>query len=352
MKKIIATLILFIVFTNFDVDAQIVDKMNKNELKFYNSTLLVQIDSLNKQIAFLENSEKQLLKSLKNTEEKNTLNLEEIQNLNNLIKQTKEKAEILLLEKEKEIQTLKDSNLNLQQSLRINSTIKISDSTDFLNTYYFKPFSLENHSFSLVLSKVILGNNVPEILPANAFTYWGVKPNEKLKDDTNFIDIIFPQSLDYFNSKLPNIEFLKNKLITIINKTGKEESFIFFISKESNNNGRDIFQFDLTSQDNNNERNSGNLIWRFYAIENEVYLGLNYDQLSRFNSELKFAKLGVEAYSESSQKVGMAQSFNSSYRQTTTGNGVYLSRKKDIFMPEEPYINPTASNIVFLFKLK
>jgi hypothetical protein len=46
----------------------------------------------------------------------------------------------------------------------------------------------------------------------------------------------------------------------------------------------------------------------------------------------------------------MATSFDSDYRQTTTGNGVYLSRKKDPFMKEALYVEP--DQLIYLFKFK
>ncbi len=372
MKKIIALSILFILFTKIGVFAQNLDKMNKNELRDYSNILLVKIDSLNTKITSLEESEKQLQKSLKSSEEKNSVSSTEIQNLNKLLIQTKKELESAILEKEKEnnnlnieLTSLKNSYSNLEQSLLTNSSIQISDSDDFLNNYYFKSFPLDNNSFSLTLSKVILGSNnsntLPEILPADAFTYWGVKPNLKITDGSKFNDFLFPQSVEYYNSRLPKIEFLKNKLMTIINNNGMEESFIFTITpmdKSKTNNGRLTFQFNLVSESktNDDDYNYGdrakNLIWEFYAIDNEVYLALNFKQLNRINSELKGVEFGIEAYSESSQKMVMAKYLESRYRQITSGNGVYLSRKTDAFMPVSNYINPYEAEPIFLFKLK
>lgn len=80
-----------------------------------------------------------------------------------------------------------------------------------------------------------------------------------------------------------------------------------------------------------------------------MYLALNYAQLSRINSELQ--EVGsIEADSEYYERVVMATEFDSEYRQTTTGKGVYLSRKKDSFMKESLYVNPNG--LIFLFKLK
>ena len=129
MKKIIALSILFILFTKIGVFAQNLDKMNKNELRDYSNILLVKIDSLNTKITSLEESEKQLQKSLKSSEEKNSVSSTEIQNLNKLLIQTKKELESAILEKEKEnnnlnieLTSLKNSYSNLEQSLLTNSS--------------------------------------------------------------------------------------------------------------------------------------------------------------------------------------------------------------------------------------
>jgi len=240
-----------------------------------------------------------------------------------------------------------------------------------LNSYFFKPFPLENNSFSLVLSKVIFGDSnnsnndyynedneiqsLPEILPAEALTYWGVKPKVKIMDGSGFNDFVVAQNAAYYNARLPKIQIYKNKLLTIVNKDGKEESFLFtsnVLDDEDANNQRSVFQFNLVSEEANSDDDYDkpkNLTWRFFAIQNEVYLALNYLQLSRINSELQEVG-GIEAFSEYYERVVMATDFDSDYRQTTTGNGVYLSRKKDTFMKESLYIDP--SELIFLFKLK
>jgi hypothetical protein len=112
-----------------------------------------------------------------------------------------------------------------------------ADGSDFLNSYFFKPFPLENNSFSLVLSKVIFGtsnnsNNeyynqqneiqsLPEILPAEALTYWGVKPKVKITDGTEFNDFVVAQTAAYYNARLPKLRsrelFRRIKKIIICN---------------------------------------------------------------------------------------------------------------------------------------
>ncbi len=378
MKTTVALLFSLFMFIQLSATAQDMEKMNKNELRDYAILLLGKIDSLNTKIGALQASEKQLSQALGSSEEKNKVNIAEIQKLTALTIKTQKELERVSAEKEaviatlsKDVLLLKDSIATLQTALFTDTSSPAADGNDFLNSYFFKPFPLENNSFSLVLSKVIFGSSnnsnneyyneeneiqsLPEILPAEALTYWGVKPKVKILDGTEFNDFVVAQNAAYYNARLPKIQIYKNKLLTIVNKDGSEESFLFtsnVLDDEDANNQRSVFQFNLVSEEANSDEDYDrpkNLTWRFFAIENEVYLALNYGQLSRINSELQEAG-SIEAFSEYYERVVRATDFDSDYRQTTTGNGVYLSRKKDTFMKESLYIDP--SELIFLFKLK
>jgi len=378
MKTTVALLFSLFLFVQLSATAQDMEKMNKNELRDYAILLLGKIDSLNTQIGTLQASEKQLSQALATSEEKNKVNLAEIQKLTALTVKTQKELDRVVAEKDavittlsKDVLLLKDSISTLQSALLTDTSSPAADGNDFLNSYFFNPFPLENNSFSLVLSKVIFGDannsnndyynedneiqSLPEILPAEALTYWGVKPKVKIMDGSGFNDFVVAQNAAYYNARLPKIQIYKNKLLTIVNKDGKEESFLFtsnVLDDEDANNQRSVFQFNLVSEEANSDEDYDrpkNLTWRFFAIQNEVYLALNYLQLSRINSELH--EVGsIEAFSEYYERVVMATDFDSDYRQTTTGNGVYLSRKKDTFMKESLYVDP--SELIFLFKLK
>ena len=92
------------------------------------------------------------------------------------------------------------------------------------------------------------------------------------------------------------------------------------------------------------------IVWRFFAIENECYLALTLYQLDRLNLKLISDDKGLEAYSQTDQRNHFVTSFNSNDKNTTTGEGIYLSRNKDLFMDSSKYIDPI--DIIYLFKLK
>lgn len=379
MKKTVSLLFTFVFLIQFSITAQDFEKMNKNELRDYALVLVAKIDSLSTQIVSLQTTGKQLGQALATAEEKNMANLGEIQKLTNLVVKTQKELERVQAEKEATITTLNkdvlllmDSISTLQQAVFSTPSSTPNDPNDFLNSYFNQPFPLENNSFSMVLSKVIFGAintsdseyynqrnevvSVPEILSAEAFTYWGVKPKVKITDGTDFNDFITAQPLAYFNARLPKIQIYKNKLLTVVNQGGEEESFLFtseLADEDNRNNQRGVFQFNLVSEEANSEDDfdqSKTLAWKFFAVENEVYLALNYSQLTRINSELKDVENGLEAFSEYYNRLVLATEFDSDYRQTTTGNGVYMSRKKDGFMEESLYVTP--NELIFLFKLK
>jgi hypothetical protein len=197
---------------------------------------------------------------------------------------------------------------------------------------------------------------LPEILEANAFTYWGVKPNVMITDGTNFNNYVISKNSDYFNSKLPKIEVLKNKLFTIKYNDGSEESFLFNVKQiesEDNNNQRKILQIELANEEvkaDGSNNTAKDIVWRFFAIENECYLALTLGQLNRLNLKLISVDKGLEAYSETRQTIDFTSDYRSNYKYTTTGEGLYLSRNKDLFMDSSKYINP--EKIIYLFKLK
>ena len=256
--------------------------------------------------------------------------------------------------------TLRDSISSIHSSSNIISSNSPSNSSDFLNNYFFDQIPLPNNSFSLVLTKIMYrtekdyNSSMPaysELLNLNAFNFWVVEPGLKRKKDRytppeeqlGFNDIVIPKNFDYFNSKLPKIEILKNKLLTLNYNDGSEESFLFNVKQSKNINHRKTLQFVLDIEEVENDYDSRDVIfWNIWAIENECYLVLDAELLNRL--KLKFLPGGVIETSDGQT----SDWFN--YSGATTGDGLYLSRKKDVFMETSAYVSP--SNLTFLFKLQ
>ena len=272
------------------------------------------------------------------------------------------------------ISQLQDAILNYQDYIQqLQDSLSSSRSTtnssnDFLNNYFFDQIPLPNNSFQLVLSKIVFGNKtmshtdyydddqekksvlqLPETLDGNAFGYWGVKPNVMLTDNSKFNDYLNLENKDYFDSNLPQIEVLKNKLFTIRYYDDTEESFLFNVKESDPNNQRKTLQIDLANEGVENNT-SNDIVWRILAIENECYLALTYGQLNRLKLHLYSYNEGIEVSRSDNSSITLTREFTSYYNRMTTGNGIYISRDKDSYMNTSQYIKP--ENLIFLLKLK
>ena len=382
-QKIIILLTIYLLF-NSALSAQNIEKMNKSEIIEHIVNLTTKIDSLKNENINLQESISKLSTNSSLLEQKNKTNEVEISRINELILKNENERKRILSENKIAISklneiiiSLKDSILSVHSSSKVISTSTTFNSNDFLNQYYFDQIPLPNNSFSLVISKLVYGeknsdnnqNNydnddnyqgtvkrLPEILDANAFTYWGVNPNVMMTSGTNINNYVISKNSDYFNSKLPKIEVLKNKLFTIKYNNGSEESFLFNVKQiesEDNNNQRKILQIELANEEvkaDGSNNTAKDIVWRFFAIENECYLALTLGQLNRLNLKLISVKEGLEVYGQANERNRFETRFDSYYKNKTTGEGIYLSRNKDLFMDSSRYIDP--KDIIYLFKLK
>ena len=384
MKQKIIILLTIYLFFNSALSAQNIEKMNKSELREHIVILTTKIDSLKNENINLQESISKLSTNSSLLEQKNKTNEVEISRINELILKNENERKRILSENKIAISklneiiiSLKDSILSVHSSSKVISTSTTFNSNDFLNQYYFDQIPLPNNSFSLVISKLVYGeknsdnnqNNydnddnyqgtvkrLPEILDANAFTYWGVNPNVMMTSGTNINNYVISKNSDYFNSKLPKIEVLKNKLFTIKYNNGSEESFLFNVKQiesEDNNNQRKILQIELANEEvkaDGSNNTAKDIVWRFFAIENECYLALTLGQLNRLNLKLISVKEGLEVYGQANERNRFETRFDSYYKNKTTGEGIYLSRNKDLFMDSSRYIDP--KDIIYIFKLK
>jgi len=389
--------LIIIFFTSLSLEAQDFEKMNKSELRGLLINLISRQDSLQTIILSLESSKNMLVEKLSSFEQKNKANEFEISKLTALIEKNRIETERFSAERQKLISeaeyvkikyeevvqqlssvitSLRDTissyrSLNTINTSVSESTIK-SDSTaateiaqvnrnDFLNKYFFDQFPLTNHNFELVLTKVIYGDvskstsrrydngymggvdRIPEILNVSAFTFWGIQPKQEINyEGNNVSSYTFARASDYLDSRLPKIEVLKNKLFTFKYPSGEEESFLFNIKQTgtSYNNNRKVLQIELANEDvksDGTNNTAKDIVWRIYAIENECYLALEINQLSRLNLNLKYVGRRSDGK-------------NSLYNTVTTGDEIILSRNEDNFMSGARYIDP--DELIYLFKLK
>jgi hypothetical protein len=276
----------------------------------------------------------------------------------------------MLAQKENEINTYDKEENNSPENFRTNQNssnnsleIKIQ-SNDFLNNYFFNQRPLNNNTFNLKLSKVIVGDTkagdrynsydndyadgtverLPEILNAENLIFYKATPNIQNYRNKNKNDLVHNTTLEEFNAELPEIEILKNKLFTLNYKNGTQESFLYNIgstyingnnqSVTVGNNLRKALNIELANEEvkeDGSNNDAKDIIWRIYAIENECYLALSLSQLQRI-------QILIPDFSEDKY-----------YYQVTSGKEYLLARKKDNFMSHADYLNP--KELIYLFKL-
>lgn len=388
MSNKIYLLLILVILCSPALFAQEIEKMNKSELRDFISMLNTKIDSLKSENIKYEEYFKKLTANLTQLELKSSqfetkikMNEAEILRLTKLVSDSETEKKRITAQNQievtrlyKKISTLQDSIQGIQTIPNLEVEVSLN-TNDFLNEYYFNQIPLPNNSYSLVLSKLVYGSKLnyerynynndenkgavirlPEILNANTFTYWSVKPNSIISP-FDFNKLVIPRNSDFFNSKLPKIEILKNKLFTLKYNDGKEESFLFNVKKyisEHGDNQRKVLQIELANEqvkDDGDNDTSRDIVWRFFAVDNECYLALTSEQLNRLNLQLNAVNQGVEVFNDNSKRdSSFAASAYYNDSRVTTGNGIYLSRNKDIFMDASRYVDP--SEVIFLFKLK
>ena len=419
MNHVLGLITIIICFLSISVlNAQDINKMSKSDLREnvlfqyeISRGLSTQIDSLKNVIFTLEESKDSLLLNVSFLESANDMNEIELAKLNNVA--LKNKQEIARLQSDHVIQIaslnetifdnqasladLQDSILRLQkvplesqvsfldrqdsisrlqEDLPQNSMTSNQSSTttsdDFLNKYYFDQIPLSNNSFQLVLSKIILGGkcihrgdgvgSIPETLDCNAFSFWGIAPDVALPYGTKIDDVLIRKDKSYFDSNLPQIEILKNKLFTIRYNDNTEESFLFNVKESVPNNGRKGLQINLANE--GFESNTANdIIWQVVAINNECYLAITTGQLERLKIYISAERVPAictgcpdgfgydgDGYGYGGVFIRAPVGANQYESWRTTGKGMLLMRKKDSYLNRSEPIQ--RGDLTFLLKMK
>jgi hypothetical protein len=207
------------------------------------------------------------------------------------------------------------------------------DTTNFTNAFYIKPsFPSNISSFSLRLEKLVLGTltqqgyeivesynedskytqdayritttqgedlnsneiikipenivNIPEIVDMTDIQFYQSIKGKTFSAGTTFREVSKTIEVDIFNNSMPAFTILNNKLLTANYPSGKSESFIVQISRDSSviNNGNYTLTVSFANEDLTQKRK--NMIWRLFTIEHEIYVALGYRQLMRLEIPL------------------------------------------------------------------
>lgn len=290
-------------------------------------------------------------------------------------------------------------NKLLDYGVVLNKENALTKADDFLNNYFENIVPLNNESFKMILKKVILEGryipenqyenkisekdyagfyrgelaigedrrsyyneettkynffqDVPEMIGADMLSFYHAVPNIPWQRAKSFNNYVLPISLQAFNSKLPTIEILKNKLFTLKYPSEKEESFLFNARKltQSTNNQRSFLQLELANEavkNDGSDNTAMDMVWRIYVLGKDCYIALSARQLRRLNLELMDSRDGVQIRTSDGDKMSTGNNYSDD-RYNTTGRGIYIGRKKDDFMENAYYFDPDG--IIYLFKL-
>jgi hypothetical protein len=320
--------------------AQNIEELSKKELRFALRSCISEKDSI-----------KQLEAAITHSSNNDRKKIIELSAQIGILQQTVNDYSKKLAEEEKKCrQIFSDLEESKKTIKHLNDSLKENEwpssgnlKTDFLNSYFAKPYALNHAAFNLSFEKVMMGRFV------GARSYWSEDEGRLItcqifSDDDNSSSGFHQYLPEYINktdiisnvknidSLLPRIEILKNKFVTFYYRDLSEENFLLNIYHGEENNFIKTLQLELASESvraDGSKNKEKDMIWKILEINNECYLMLTKNQLQRI--KLPFKKFEDE-------------------RNEGDKNGyVVFSRKTSVGTNNFGYINPL--NLIFLFKL-
>jgi hypothetical protein len=337
------------------VELQEIFQNQINEKNQEISLLKYEIDSLTKKITNLENSFKnEKLVSNKYLKENKSLKSELAKNADKL---KKHQDTLIFLQNQLD-------NIRIEQSDNSKSNITVNETNDFLNIYYSNLQPLNNNSFTFKLDKIMTYGETnynrnsyfspPNIINVDEFYIVHIPEGINL-EKVNWNSLKRKKSISLFNSFMPKIEILKNKLLTLENNNS-EEDFMFNISK-SENNIDDNICIQLATESVND--NSKDIFWPLRKINNETYIVLDIEMLERigvtFLKKDDFDRVEYVYYKDREKYIYTSWTNieslpidNDSYDYSSK-EAYWLVRKENNFSKTDIDVDPR--DCLFLFKL-
>lgn len=323
-----------------------------NESSISNNTILINtlqdsIANFKKNIAVLENdiinlnSKININESIKKTNEREilnqntlTINLQnkiltlesEIKNLNNLITEYKSKE----METSQELLHLQNLNLTI-------------DNNDFLNKYINKEIAINDLKLSMKLKQLYLISN------NDNYDYNG-------NNVRSFPNVFYDYQIStYFSPKkgvvldgpledlLPELEFVKDKLLTFKYKNGNEYTFLVKITENLNEIGQKETNFSLIAEGNNSNYSEDikNINLKIINIQSEAYLLVKNSDLNLFG--LNTGNLNYDFFRNKHKFEKYSYDFNCAY--------FYIKKDKSVEL-NTPVETENAYYLFKLFELK
>ena len=237
------------------------------------------------------------------------------------------------------------------------------NSADFLNNYVLNRQPLNNNTFSFQLAKIITYRGseysnewyAPSIVDTDNF-YLRYIPKGKNIQKVSEQTLVSQKPLSFLSRSMPQIEVLKNKLVTIKYQDGSEESLLYNLKSETNTLNEEI-RITLASEkvgdSYGNSNSEYDLNWEICQINGESYITLSYDDLGRLSVPLgDNGDYNEVEYTDTEY----AKTIRSCYLRSLPLNGygltkekMWLTQKKNSFNEKEIRVHPSMCN--YLFKL-
>lgn len=270
------------------------------------------------------------------------------------LKSKKDSIKYLLLE----LNSITSDNLDSE----INNPKSKLNPNDFLNNYVVNRKPLNNNTFSFQLVKVLTyrgevynrNYSAPSIIDADNF-YFQYIPEGKNINKVTEQALISQKPISFFGSLMPQVEVLKNKLVTIKYNDGSEESLLYNFKSEKNSLNENL-RITLASEEVNNSYNDnkGDITWKICQINGEHYISLSYQELQRLKVPLdeELEKVNYVSndvtYQKSCQIDHLPYAYGKDYINLTVEK-IWLTQKKNRFVEKDTKINPNKCR--YLFKL-
>jgi len=285
-----------------------------------------------------------------------------ISSLNDSLKQDNEQRNSLynkLTLCNQALRNTRDSLEFAQQELAdINLASNNNQTGDFLNNYYINRQPI-NTTLGFQLAKIVTfngdpyynSNSIPNIHNANEF-YLRYVPDGKDLSKCDEKTLMEKKNISFVNKLMPSIEILKNKLVTMNYRDGKDENLLFNLTNKPLEVDESL-EIRLTSEEVNNSYEGGDIAWSIRQINNDTYLALSWGQLKRLGVKLssepnKITYLTSKGY-EYNLNISALPDKNYSNKPLTAIERCWLFRKRNHVLTEDTLVE--SEHCIFLFKL-
>lgn len=319
-----------------------------NEIQQENTSYAAKLNKVQKEnISYVD--------QLNKVQKENTSYVDQLNKIQQELKRKNDSINQLQLE----LKALTSNNLANETS---ESTSALSKA-DFLNNYVVNHQPLNNNTFSFQLAKIItydgrFNKGIPSILDKDNFYITYIPEGKNITVETAKT-LVSKKPISLLNSRMPQIEVLKNKLVTIKYKNGDEESLLYNYTS-TKNTANEQRHITLASETVRNQ--SMDIVWAICEINGESYIHLSHSQLKRlkipldgdidkvdYTYRVTYDNGGFDSRSSYTDLDKLPYSSGGGRMECRTKEQLWLTLKKNNWVDVDKKID--ARNCTYLFKL-